>query len=221
MVFARNPVVFLHRPRSVALRAAMALALAALVAAGCAPRPTPTSGLSAIAPAAGSGVAGSSGAATINGDISAYRLGPGDKVKVTVFGQPAESGLFEVDGSGNLGHPLLGAVPAQGLTVPELQERLRADLDRGFIVNPRVTVEVANYRPFYIYGEVQKAGSYPYVAGLTVRRAVAIAGGYTRRARFAPVQIVRETASGPREVNAELDVPVLPGDTVQIMQRLF
>ena len=188
----------------------------ALMAAACAappPRPAPTNvaALQAANP-------GGASAAT---DISAYRLGPGDKVKVMVFGQDKESGTFEIDGSGNMAYPLLGNVPAQGLTAPELQERLRSALDRSFIVNPRVTVEVQNYRPFYIYGEVQKAGSYPYVTGLTVRRAVAIAGGYTRRARFAPVQVTREGVQGSREVDLELDMPVLPGDTIQVMQRLF
>ncbi len=154
-------------------------------------------------------------------DISAYRLGPGDKLKVTVFGQPQESGQFEIDGSGTIGYPLLGQIAAKGLTVPELQEKIRAELDRKFIVDPRVTVEVLNYRPFYIYGEVNKAGSYPYVAGLTVRRAVAIAGGYTRRARFAPATVVRESGEGVRELSVQLDTPVLPGDTVEITRRLF
>jgi polysaccharide export outer membrane protein len=174
--------------------------------------PGPATTLQSVSPA--SGIAGLD-------DISAYRLGPGDKVKVSVYGQQQESGTFEVDGSGNMAYPLLGNVPAQGLTVSELQERLRSELDRRFIVNPRVTVEVQSYRPFYIYGEVQKAGSYPFVTGLTVRRAVAIAGGYTRRARYAPVHVVRESAEGPRQISLELDMPVLPGDTIQVMQRLF
>jgi polysaccharide export outer membrane protein len=185
----------------------VALLAAVLLVQGCAPRQTPP------APVAS--------ASAVAADISAYRLGPGDKLKVTVFGQPQESGQFEIDGSGNLAYPLIGTVPAQGLTVPELQERLRVTLDQSYIVNPRVSVEVLNYRPFYIYGEVQKAGSYPYVAGLTVRRAVAIAGGYTRRARFAPVTVVREGTSGPRQFSAELDVPIMPGDTLEVMQRLF
>jgi polysaccharide export outer membrane protein len=153
-------------------------------------------------------------------DVSAYRLGAGDKVKITVFGQPQESGVFDIDGAGNLTHPLLGSVAAQGTTLADFQERLRASFDR-FIINPRVTVEVQNYRPFYIYGEVQKAGAYPFVAGLTVRRAVAIAGGYTRRARYAPVTIVREGPDGPQQLRLELDMPVLPGDTIQVMQRLL
>ncbi len=186
--------------------------------------------LAAMLALGGCNMFGASGAANDAGpvatrsvpqDISAYRLGPGDKLKVTVFGQPQESGQFDVDGSGNIAYPLLGQVHAKGLTAPELQEKIRTELNAHYIVNPRVTVEVQNYRPFYIYGEVNRAGSYPYVAGLTVRRAVAIAGGYTRRARFAPVTIVRETNEGVHELSETLDQPVLPGDSVEVMRRLF
>lgn len=193
------------------------LMVMALALAGCSAPSRPASPNQAAAVQSINPAAGTAGP----GDISAYRLGPGDKVKVTVFGQEKESGTFDIDGSGNMAYPLLGNVPAQGLTPSELQERLRAELDRRFIVNPRVTIEVQNYRPFYIYGEVQKSGSYPFVAGLTVRRAVAIAGGYTRRARYAPVQVVRESTEGAREITLELDMPVLPGDTIQVLQRLF
>lgn len=150
-----------------------------------------------------------------------YRLGPGDRLKVTVFGHPQESGEFEIDGSGNLAYPLLGRVPARGKTVPDLQEFVRAELDRKFIVDPRVSIEVLNYRPFYIYGEVNRAGSYPFVSGLTIRRAVAIAGGFTRRARHEPVILIREREKGVKKIDSELDVPVLPGDIIEISRRLF
>ena len=150
-----------------------------------------------------------------------YRLGAGDRLKVTVFGQPQESGEFEVDGSGNLAYPLLGRVPARGRTVPELQEFIRQQLDEKFIVDPRVSLEVLNYRPFYIYGEVNRAGSYPYVSGLTVRRAVAIAGGFTRRARREPVTVIRERREDVAKIDTELDVPVLPGDIIEVSRRLF
>ena len=150
-----------------------------------------------------------------------YRLGPGDRLKVTVFGHPQESGEFEIDGSGNLAYPLLGRVPARGRTVPELQAFVRDELNRKFIVDPRVSIEVLNYRPFYIYGEVNRAGSYPFVSGLTVRRAVAIAGGFTRRARYEPVLLIREKVTGVEKIDSALDVPVLPGDIIEISRRLF
>ena len=153
--------------------------------------------------------------------IEDYRLGPGDRLKVTIFGHPQESGEFEVDGSGNLAYPLLGRVPARGRTVPEVQETIRVELDRRFIVDPRVSIEVLNYRPFYIYGEVNRAGSYPYVSGLTVRRAVAIAGGFTRRARNEPVMLIREDKEGVDKIESALDSPVLPGDIIEVSRRLF
>jgi polysaccharide export outer membrane protein len=154
-------------------------------------------------------------------DLEAYRLGPGDKLKITIFGHPQESGNFEIDGLGYLPYPLLGRVPAKDKTVAQLTEYLKVELNRTFIVDPRVSVEVLNYRPFYIYGEVNRAGSYPYVSGLTVRRAVAIAGGFTRRAREAPVTLVREDRSGVMKYDAQLEVPVLPGDIIEVERRLF
>lgn len=153
--------------------------------------------------------------------LDAYRLGPGDRVKVTVFGHPQESGEFDVDGLGNLAYPLLGRIEAQGRTVADLQEFVRLELDRRFIVNPKVTIEVMNYRPFYIYGEVNRSGSYPFVVGLTVRRAIAIAGGFTRRARHSPVNLIREGKTGTDKIESELDIPVLPGDIIEVSRRLF
>ena len=136
----------------------------------------------------------SSGATAFAGQspagIEDYRLGPGDRLKITVFGQPQESGEFEVDGAGNIAYPLLGSVPAGGKTLPELRKFIRDELNAKFIVDPHVSIEVLNYRPFYIYGEVNRAGSYPYVAGLTVRRAIAIAGGFTRRAQHSPARMM-------------------------------
>lgn len=156
-----------------------------------------------------------------NAGLEDYRLGPGDRLKVTIFGHPQESGEFEVDGSGNLAYPLLGRVPARGKTLPALQEFLRVELDKKFIVDPRVSIEVLNYRPFYIYGEVNRAGSYPFVSGLTIRRAVAIAGGFTRRARREPVMLIREREKGVEKLQSEIDIPVLPGDIIEVRRRLF
>lgn len=156
-----------------------------------------------------------------NAGLEDYRLGPGDRLKVTIFGHPQESGEFEVDGSGNLAYPLLGRVPARGKTLPALQEFIRVELDKKFIVDPRVSIEVLNYRPFYIYGEVNRAGSYPFVSGLTIRRAVAIAGGFTRRARREPVVLIRERPKGVEKLDSEIDIPVLPGDIIEVRRRLF
>lgn len=158
----------------------------------------------------------------VAGGLDAYRLGPGDRLKVTVFDHPQESGNFEVDSLGNIAYPLLGRIEARGKTVAEFQDALTKELDAKFIKDPRVSVEVLNYRPFYIYGEVNRAGSYPYVVGLTVRRAVAIAGGYTRRADRSPVIVIRDAIKGgPEKLELGLEQPVLPGDILEVDRRLF
>tara|TARA_R110000787_G_scaffold8786_18_gene30167 strand:- start:1212 stop:1829 length:618 start_codon:yes stop_codon:yes gene_type:complete len=160
-------------------------------------------------------------AAAVAQALDAYRLGPGDRLKVTVFDHPRSSGDFELDSLGTIAYPLLGRVEARGKTIAELQEFLRSELDKKYIVNPRVSIEVLNYRPFYIYGEVNRAGSYPYVIGLTVRRAVAIAGGFTRRAREGSAELVREGTDGTIKLIKNIDDNVLPGDIVKVERRLF
>ncbi|MBT5415402.1 MAG: polysaccharide export protein [Rhodospirillaceae bacterium] len=153
--------------------------------------------------------------------ITQYLLGPGDRLTVTVFGQPDMSGEFEVDGSGQLTLPLVGAVDAGGLTVTGLTESLTTRLASDFLVDPQVSIEVLNYRPFYILGEVKSPGSYAYVAGIDVRQSIAIAGGFTRRAWTTDVTIVREARDGRRKFVASIDAIVLPGDTIVITRRVF
>jgi polysaccharide export outer membrane protein len=150
-----------------------------------------------------------------------YRLGSGDKVRVTVFGHEDLSGEFDVDGSGNVSLPLIQTLKAQGLTVSELQQAVADRLQPDYLLNPKVSVEVLNYRPFYIYGEVNEPGSYPYVNGMTVINAVALAKGYTYRARQSSVRIIRadDTTRTPKSVSP--DTPVLPGDVIEVPERYF
>ena len=150
-----------------------------------------------------------------------YRISAGDKLNIVVFGQEDVSGEFQVDGGGNITMPLLGQVAAAGRTVTQLQSEITAALDKDYIVNPRVSIEVLNYRPFYILGQVNSPGSYPYVSGMDVRQAIAIAGGFTRRARTSSVTVIRQTAKGSVEIDAKPDAPVLPGDTIEVERRLF
>jgi protein involved in polysaccharide export with SLBB domain len=150
-----------------------------------------------------------------------YRLNAGDRLNLVVFGQEDVSGEFQIDGAGNITMPLLGQVAAAGRTVTQLQSEITAALDRDYIVNPRVSIEVLNYRPFYILGQVNQPGSYSYVAGMDVRQAVAIAGGFTRRARTSSVTIIRQTEGGTIELEAKPDLPILPGDTIEVERRLF
>ncbi len=150
-----------------------------------------------------------------------YRLGAGDRLRITVFGHEDLSGEFTIDGSGNIALPLLGQFPAARQTVTELQSGLREALDKDYLVDPRVSVEVTNYRPFFILGEVNSAGSYPFIAGITILEAVAIGGGYTRRARTSSATVTRMTPEGRVEIRMPPEAPVFPGDTIYIERRLF
>ena len=162
-------------------------------------------------------LAAAPGLAQVQGD---YRIGPGDRLNLTVFGHSDLSGEFLVDGSGRISMPLLGQVDANNRTIAELQNDITIALDRDFIINPRVSIEVINYRPFFILGQVNNPGGYPYIEGMNVRMAVALAGGYTRRAREEPVVIIR--ANDPQQrYEGDSEALVLPGDTIEVERRLF
>lgn len=149
-----------------------------------------------------------------------YTLGSGDRLNINVYGEPDLSREFQVDGSGSISFPLIGQVVAKGLTIRQMVDRLSEKLKDGYLIDPRVTVEVLNYRPFYILGEVNKPGQYEYVSGMTLHNAVAMAGGYTYRARQDSAQITR---GNPEEVikEAEHSTIILPGDIINIRERFF
>ena len=153
--------------------------------------------------------------------LQEYRMGPGDKLNVTVFGHPDLSGEVVIDGTGRISMPLIGQVDANDRTITELQANITVALDKDYIINPRVTVEVVNYRPFFILGQVSKPGSYAYIEGMTVRMAVALAGGYTRRGRVDPVMIIR--ANDPEQTRQEVSPAalVLPGDMIEVERRIY
>jgi polysaccharide export outer membrane protein len=149
-----------------------------------------------------------------------YRLGSGDKLRVIVFGEQDLSGEFDVTGSGKVSLPLIGQVQAAGKTVNEFAEEVGNELKQGYLTNPKISIEVLNYRPFYIIGEVVKPGQYPYTNGMTALNAVAVAGGYTYRANHDRVFITRGNASDA-DYPADQSVRVLPGDIVRIPERFF
>jgi len=149
-----------------------------------------------------------------------YRLGSGDQLRITVFGEAELTGQFLVGSQGTIAYPLVGDVQAAGLTVEEFTTLLQEAL-RTYVRNPSVNVEVANYRPFFILGEVQRPGTYPYSANLTVLNAVATAGGFTYRANRNRVFIRHANEPQERSYDLGIATPVLPGDTVRIGERLF
>lgn len=151
----------------------------------------------------------------------AYRLDTGDKVKVIVYGEDDLSGEFDVDGSGNVRLPLIGQVHAAGLTLKDFEAAVEAKLAAGYLVNPKVSAEVTNYRPFTILGEVNKPGEYPYENGMTVLNAVALGGGYTYRADKDNVYIRRKGSQMEVKLPADDTTSIYPGDTVRVDERIF
>ena len=153
--------------------------------------------------------------------VPEYRLGPADKVRVNVFGEEALTGEFLVGGSGRISLPLIGEIQAAGLTISQLQENIAAALREGYINEPRVNAEVLNYRPFYILGEVNTPGEYPYTNNLTVLNAVATAGGFSYRADTRRVYIKRADGIGEVAYPLSTATQVAPGDTIRIGERFF
>lgn len=150
-----------------------------------------------------------------------YQLGTGDKVRVVVFNEPSLSGEFQVDDSGSISVPLVGSVKARGLTSRELEKELSVKLRGGYVRDPKVSVEVANYRPFYVIGEVEKPGEYPYRNGLSILAAGAIAGGFTYRASRSKVYIKRASEAFERDMVLGPSTLVLPGDVIRVPERYF
>jgi polysaccharide export outer membrane protein len=163
------------------------------------------------------GFATTAGEATLD---RVFRLGIGDKLKVTVFGEENLSSQAEVNASGAIAMPLIGEVPAKGRSVAELKEHLTRRLAEGYLKNPRVNVEVLNFRPIYVHGEVKSGGEFAFKNGITFRDAIAMAGGYTYRAQQSHLFLVRE---GGVEERVQLPSmhPVLPGDNIRIPERFF
>jgi polysaccharide export outer membrane protein len=150
-----------------------------------------------------------------------YVLGPNDRVRLKVYGEPDIAGEYEVDNNGNVSIPLAGHIRAAGLTTRQLERAVASALSKGIVRDPRVNIEVALYRPYYILGEVKKGGEYPYRLGLTVMDAVASAGGFTYRANENKVYL-RRSGAGVEEVHAlDAPVPVFPGDNIRIPERYF
>lgn len=160
-------------------------------------------------------------AAALTGYDAPYQLDAGDRLRVQVFGQEGLTNSYIVDAAGNVSISLIGSVPARGLTTAELARAIGARLRNGYIRNPHVSVEVEAYRPFFILGEVNAPGQYPYVPNMTVEAAVAIAGGFAPRASKTDIILARsfngQTMRGP----VPPDYPMRPGDTITVKERWF
>ena len=152
---------------------------------------------------------------------TSYKLDAGDKLRVVVYGQEGLTNTYAIDAGGSITMPLIGPVPARGRTPAGLAAAITAKLRNGYIRDPSVAVEIESYRPFFILGEVAAPGQYPYVPNMSVESAVAIAGGFSPRARRDSVTLTHADASGPMRVVVPLGTPVSPGDTVLVGERWF
>jgi protein involved in polysaccharide export with SLBB domain len=162
------------------------------------------------------------GARGAPGHDSDYKLGANDRLRITVFGQPTLTGEYALDGNGVLSFPLVGNVPADGLTTSQLQKAIDAKLEPDYLVNPNVSAEVITRRPFFVIGEVQKPGNYSYLTGITAINAVAMAGGFTRRARKNDFYVRRTDQNGQTvRIEANSGTVLQPGDTLDVRERLF
>lgn len=154
-------------------------------------------------------------------DLSGYAFAPGDQVRVITLEHRDLSVETAVADDGTIEIPLIGTIMVTGLTVSQLREVITLALDRDFIVDPKVNVEILKYRPFYVLGEVNSPGSFEYKAGMDVRKAVALAGGYTRRASHDSIEITRPILGKKRSFPGRKDTRVLPGDVIEIERRWF
>ena len=152
---------------------------------------------------------------------TAYRLDAGDKLRVVVYGQEGLTNTYAIDASGAITMPLIGSVPARGRTPAGLAAEISGKLRNGYIREPSVAVEIESYRPFFILGEVAAPGQYPYVPNMSVESAVAIAGGFSPRARRDRVTLTHTDGSGSMRVVVPLGTAVSPGDTVLVGERWF
>lgn len=151
-----------------------------------------------------------------------YVLEPGNRVRMTVFGENSLSGDFTLDPSGNIYLPLVGNVSASGMTAKTLARRIEELLRKdNYLQDPKVAVEVQTFRPFYVLGEVRSPGEFPYTTGMTVLSAIARAGGYDYRAREGEVVLVRVVDGEQKDYRAVERAPILPGDIIRVLQRRF
>ncbi len=154
-------------------------------------------------------------------DAIAYHLGTGDKIHVTVYEEKELTGDYDVNDQGEIALPLIGPVKIAGKTITEAEALITQRYGKDYLVHPRVNVQVLNYRPFFILGEVKSPGSYPYINGMTVVNAIALAGGYTVRASSNNILIKRGADPGAGEQRVKEDSAVLPGDVIRVPERYF
>jgi polysaccharide export outer membrane protein len=155
-------------------------------------------------------------------ELSTYKLGVGDVISVQVIGEDdLKREKVRLSDAGTLSFPYLGEVRVRGLTVGELETRIANGLKGRYLLNPQVTVTIHEYRNYFVNGQVDKPGGYPYVPGLTVRKAISIAGGFKERASREKINVIREDDAKGVSQRIGLEAPVRPGDIITVEESFF
>jgi len=149
--------------------------------------------------------------------VDGYRLATGDRVAISVYGEDDLSIDTYVSDRGTISYPFLGEVRVSGLTIGGLEELITRKLKGDYLINPRVSVRIMEYRKFFVNGQVKSPGGYPYHPGITVRQAVSLAGGFTERASRKKITVVRGNISN----RVQLNDAVRPGDTITVEESFF
>ncbi len=159
----------------------------------------------------------------VNGDesLKQYLLGTGDTIRIQVYDEQDLYLESRVSDTGTISYPFLGELKVQGLSLAGLEKLITSRLKGDYLINPKVSIDMVEYRQFYINGEVEKAGGFPYQPGLTVRKAISLAGGFKERASKDKIFIVHDDSSAGEPIKVTLDTEVRPGDTITIEQSFF
>lgn len=166
-------------------------------------------------------------AVAVNADESDnYKLGAGDFISISVYGEPDLSIDVRIGSSGSISYPFLGDLKVAGLTVKQFEERIVSGLKGPYLIEPSVTVSMIEYRPFYVNGEVKRPGSYAFQPGLTVDRAISIAGGFTDRASRNKIFVERKKVDSDSEskvskISVKPQDSIVPGDVITVEQSFF
>jgi polysaccharide export outer membrane protein len=163
-----------------------------------------------------------SGAGAFAAGDSQYKLGSGDVISITIFGEEDLSvPELRLTDAGSFSYPFLGEVRALGKTAADIERLIIAGLSGDYLIDPRVSVSILEYREFFVNGEVKSPGGYPFKPGLTLRKAIALAGGFTERASDSKMMIIRDSDSSRTPKRASLDTAIMPGDIITIDQSFF
>ncbi len=154
-------------------------------------------------------------------DLGNYRFGAGDVIKIQVYGEPELSMETVIRDRGVISYPFLGEIQMLGLTVGQLERKLAGELSAGYLIDPKVTVTISQYRKFFVNGQVQSPGGYSYQPEMTVRKALTIAGGITDRGSYSNITLVRDSDPSKSPVEVGMDAEVNPGDILTVEESFF